>query len=101
MDSPEKDNKPKGGAPVQLQIDDATAQGSYANLVLINHSETEFVLDFAFVQPGAPGAKVRARILSSPLHTKRLLAALQKNLERYESRFGEIQGHEEERLQVH
>ncbi len=87
--------------PVQLQVDDVTAQGAYANLVLLNHSETEFVLDFAFVQPGVPIAKVRSRILSSPLHTKRLMVALQKNLERYEERFGEIVLTEAEHLSVH
>ena len=87
--------------PVQLQVDEVTAQGAYANLVLINHSETEFVLDFAFVQPGVPMAKVRSRILSSPLHTKRLMVALQKNLERYEERFGEIVLTDSPELSVH
>jgi len=77
--------------PIQLQIDDATAQGTYANLVMINHSENEFVFDFAYLQPTGRTAKVRARIVSSPRHTKRLLQALQKNVERYEERFGVIE----------
>jgi hypothetical protein len=76
---------------IQVQIDDDVAQGTYTNLVLINHNENEFVLDFAFVQPGAPRAKIRARLISSPRHTKRLLAALQKNIERFEARFGTIE----------
>ena len=77
---------------IQLQIDDATAQGLYTNLVTINHSENEFVFDFAYLQPSMPAvAKVRARIISSPRHTKRLLAALQKNVQRYEERFGVIE----------
>ena len=76
---------------IQLQLDDATAQGVYTNLVMINHGENEFVLDFAYLQPSSPSAKVRARIISSPRHTKRLLAALQKNVERYEERFGTIE----------
>lgn len=80
---------------IQLQIDEPTAQGAYANLVMLNHSENEFVFDFAFLQPGQPVAKVRARILSSPRHTKRLLKALQQNVERYEQRFGEINLHDE------
>ncbi len=75
---------------IQVQLDDDTAQGTYANLVLINHTENEFVLDFAFLQPGSPRAKVRARVISTPRHTKRLLRALQKNLERFEERFGTI-----------
>lgn len=76
---------------IQVQIDDDVAQGTYTNLVLINHNENEFVLDFAFVQPGAPRAKIRARLISSPRHTKRLLQALQKNIERFEERFGTIE----------
>lgn len=75
---------------IHVQIDDELAQGLYSNLVLINHAETEFTLDFAFLPPGGPRAKVRSRIISSPRHTKRLLIALRKNLERYEERFGTI-----------
>jgi hypothetical protein len=78
------------GPKIQVQIDDDTAQGAYANLVLVNHTENEFVLDFAFLQPGGGRAKVRSRVISSPRHTKRLIAALQKNLERFEERFGVV-----------
>jgi hypothetical protein len=86
---------PSGGPPpgpqrLQIQLDDDMAQGVYSNLVLINHGENEFVLDFAFFAPGSPRAKVRARVVSTPRHTKRLLRALEKNLERFEERFGEI-----------
>ncbi len=83
-------DEPKG-PPIQIQLDEQTAQGLYTNLVLINHSENEFVLDFAYLQPTTPVAKVRARVLSSPRHTKRLLLALQKNVARYEERFGPIE----------
>ena len=75
---------------LQVQIDEDVAQGVYSNLVLLNHSENEFVLDFSFLQPNSSRAKVRTRVISSPRHTKRLVAALQKNLERYEERFGTI-----------
>jgi hypothetical protein len=83
---------PKAAAKprLQIQLDDDVAQGIYSNLVLINHSENEFVLDFAFFAPGTTRAKVRVRILSTPRHTKRLVKALEKNLERFEERFGEI-----------
>jgi hypothetical protein len=93
-------NKP---APprIQLQVDEPIAQGTYSNIVLINHTENEFVLDFAYLQPGNPVAKVRSRIISSPRHTKRLLAALQKNVERYEERFGKIELSGEEEPTVH
>ena len=76
---------------LQVQVDEDIAQGVYANLGRLNHTENEFVLDFAFIQPSNGRAKVRARVVSSPRHTKRLLMALQKNLERYEERFGRIE----------
>lgn len=86
---------------LSVQLDEDIAQGVYANLVLLNHTENEFVLDFAFIQPSNGRAKVRARVISSPRHTKRLLQALQKNLERYEERYGRIELGAEEDPPVH
>jgi hypothetical protein len=91
----------KKAPKIQLQMDDETAQGQYANLVLINHTDSEFLLDFAFLQPATPRAKVCARIISSPRHTKRLLRALQKNIERFEERFGPIELGSEDDPLVH
>ena len=83
--------KPPGADPqIQIDLDEVTAQGTYCNLVIINHNENELVLDFAYMQPAAPRARVRARVISSPRHTKRLLRALEINLRRYEERFGKI-----------
>lgn len=84
-------DEPVPGPKLQVQIDEDVAQGVYSNLVLLNHTENEFVLDFAFIQPTNGRAKVRSRVVSSPRHTKRLLLALQKNVERYEERFGRIE----------
>jgi len=74
----------------QIQLDEQIAQGAYVNLAMINHSETEFVIDFIYLQPQAPQGKVRARIITSPNHCKRLIAALQDNMKKYEERFGEV-----------
>ena len=87
----EPPNPPADPQPIQIDLDEATAQGAYCNLVLINHTDSEFILDFAFLQPAGPRARVRARIVSSPRHTKRLLRALETNLQRYEERFGKIE----------
>ncbi len=76
---------------IQIEIDDATAQGEYVNLALISHSETEMILDFIFIQPQAAKAKVRSRLITSPLHAKKLLLALEDNVKKYESRFGKIE----------
>lgn len=76
--------------PLQVDIDDATARGTYTNLALITHSETEFLLDFLFIQPQSPKSKVLTRIVTSPIHAKRLLWALKDNIDKFESRFGPI-----------
>ncbi len=76
--------------PMTIQLDEAVAQGAYSNLVMINHSETEYVFDFIFVQPQQPKAKVLSRVITSPKHAKRLLHALQENMQRYEEKFGVI-----------
>ncbi|MGC8867001.1 MAG: DUF3467 domain-containing protein [Elusimicrobiales bacterium] len=75
---------------IEIQADDQISQGVYTNLAGITHSETEFIFDFLFMQPNQPKAKLRARIISSPIHTKRFLLALMENIRRYEERFGKI-----------
>jgi hypothetical protein len=77
-------------APLQVEIDEAVARGTYSNLALITHSETEVLIDFLFLQPQTPKTKVLTRIITSPIHAKRFLAALQDNVAKYEARFGTI-----------
>ena len=86
---------------LQIQLDDEVANGLYVNMALVNHTETEFTLDFIYVQPQQPKAKVRSRVITSPKHLKRLLLALQDNLSRYDSRFGPIQLSDEDRKPMH
>jgi len=76
---------------LEIQLDEEIAQGIYANLAVVNHSDSEFILDFIFVQPQAPRAKVRSRVITSPSHAKRMLLALQENVARYEKMFGPIE----------
>lgn len=85
--SEEKIQKP---GQIQIEVDDATAQGVYSNLAFIAHNETEFTLDFIYVQPQQPKARLRARIISSPIHTKKIMQALADNIRKYEEKFGEI-----------
>ncbi len=85
------ENKPETKSmQLEVQMDEATSQGIYANLAGVTHSETEFIFDFLFLQPNQPKAKLRARVISSPVHTKRFLTALLENIKRYEERFGVI-----------
>ena len=75
---------------VQIELDPATAQGVFVNMAMVNHTDTEFTLDLIYVQPQAPKAAVRARVITTPTHMKRLLLAIQENLARYEARFGAV-----------
>ena len=84
------EDKAQQTKPLPVEIDEATARGIYTNLALITHNETEFVLDFLFLQPQSPKAKVLARMVSSPIHAKRFLWALKDNIEKFEARFGAI-----------
>ncbi len=69
--------------------------GVYANNMLVLHTREEFILDFLMVGPNA-GA-VTARIIMSPGHTKRMIAALQENMRRYEQQHGSLTAAEEPR----
>ena len=76
---------------IQIELKEDVAEGTYANLAIIAHSTSEFVLDFVRMMPGVAKAKVKSRIVMTPEHAKRLAMALQDNLMRYEAQFGEIQ----------
>src|SRR5512141_2863095 len=81
---------PPHAVQVEIEIDPVTANGTFVNMAMVNHTETEFTLDLVYVQPQAPKATVRARAITTPKHMKRLLAAIQDNIQRYEARFGTI-----------
>ena len=76
---------------LNINLTPEVAEGVYANLAIIAHSSSEFVLDFVRMLPGVKQANVKSRIILSPEHAKRLLFALQDNLSKYESQFGKIQ----------
>ena len=65
---------------INIQLNEMVAAGAYANLALVNHSPSEFVLDFMQIMPGVQQAQVRSRVI----------AALQQNIQSYEQQFGEI-----------
>lgn len=75
---------------VQVQIEPSEAEGIYANLVLIAHSASEFILDFARILPGVSRAKVYSRIIITPRNARALLQALERRIESYETQFGKI-----------
>ncbi len=84
--SDEKKNKNQ----LNIELTEEVAEGVYSNLVIIAHSHSEFVLDFARMMPGVPKAKIKTRILVTPQNAKRLLKALAGNIQKYEKLHGKI-----------
>ena len=80
---------------LNIEIDEITADGTYSNLAIINHSVSEFVVDFVYIMPGRPISIVKSRIILTPQHAKRLLKALGDNVSRFESAHGEIKDYDQ------
>jgi hypothetical protein len=81
---------PKVPNQISIELNEEVAQGTYSNLAVITHSASEFVIDFVRIMPGIPKAQVKSRIILTPEHAKRLVAALQDNIDKYESVHGII-----------
>ena len=75
---------------IQIELKEEVAQGTYSNLAIITHSSSEFILDFVRVVPGVPKAEVKSRVILTPEHAKRLLKALEDNVEKYEKVHGPV-----------
>jgi hypothetical protein len=79
---------------LNIELPEEIAEGSYANLAIITHSGSEFVVDFVRIMPNMPKARVQSRIILTPQHAKRLMRALNDNVRRYEQQFGPIEDQE-------
>ena len=90
--SKQEDKNPKN---INIELSEEVAEGVYANLAMIAHSSSEFVIDFIRLMPGVPKAKVKSRIVITPEHAKRLLHALEENINKFEDTFGSIKPAEE------
>lgn len=76
---------------LNIELSEEVADGTYSNLAIITHSNSEFVVDFIRVVPGTPKAKVKSRIILTPQHAKRLMHALGENIMRFEAANGTIE----------
>jgi len=92
MDEEKKNKNQKG--KINIELDEAVAEGTYSNLAIINHSVSEFVVDFVNIMPGRPKSKVKSRIILTPQHAKRLLKALGENIKKFEQAHGEIKDYD-------
>ena len=68
---------------------DELAGGAYCNHMVVAHTAEEFVMDFVMVVP--PKGRLTARVVTSPGHMKRIVRALQENIERYEATHGKVE----------
>ena len=92
-------NQKKGKTPNKLNIElpEEIAEGTYSNLAVISHSNSEFIIDFIRTVPNVPKAKVKSRVILTPQHAKRLLKALTDNVKKFEGQHGKI-GEQEQSL---
>ena len=89
-----KKNDPTGQPPrrkIQIKVDPSLETGVYSNTAALLHSPNEFILDFGVFVPGRPEIKVVSRVITHPKAAKQLMLALQRNIQIYEERFGEIE----------
>ena len=75
---------------LNIELSEEVAEGTYSNLTLITHSQSEFVMDFIRLMPGVPKARVKSRVVMSPQNAKRLMKALADNISKYEAQNGII-----------
>ena len=85
----EEKNKKKP-QQIKIELDDAVGQGEYVNFAIVHHSIAEFIIDFIKILPGVPKSKVKSRVVISPIHAKTFMKALNDNINKYESKYGEI-----------
>ncbi|MDH3246264.1 MAG: DUF3467 domain-containing protein [Saprospiraceae bacterium] len=76
---------------INIELPEDVSEGIYSNLAIISHSHSEFVIDFVRMVPNVPKAKVKARVILTPQHAKRLLRALNDNLQKFEKQFGTVE----------
>ena len=75
---------------LNIELSEEISEGVYSNLAIINHSPSEFVVDFIQMMPGVPKAKVKSRIVLTPQHAKRFMKAINDNISKFENQHGEI-----------
>lgn len=86
-----EEKAPKKKNQINIELPEGMADGVYANLAIISHSSSEFVLDFIRMLPNVPKAKVKSRVIVTPEHAKRFLNALADNITKYEGQHGTIE----------
>ena len=89
MDKDDKKEMPK--KTISIDISTELERGTYANQVIIGHSQKEFIIDFGLIVPPGNKLKIVSRIITNPIDAKVMAMVLGENIARYEQTFGEIQ----------
>jgi len=83
---------------INIELSEEVSEGTYSNLAIISHSNSEFIVDFVRLVPNVPKAKVKSRIILTPQHAKRLMNALHDNIKKYEAQNGTIAAQKQPKL---
>lgn len=74
--------------PIKINTADDMSRGRFSNSMLITHSPEEFIIDWLLNSPS--GTHLVSRIIVSPGHVKRIISALNDNMNKYEQKFGKV-----------
>lgn len=75
------------------------SKGVYSNVAVIQHTQNEFMIDFLMKLGG--DAQLVSRVILSPQHVISFIDALEKNIEKYEPKFGKIRKEKKPKVPVH
>ena len=83
-----KQQNPKQRPQLEVLANPNDMKGTYANIMQVNHTPDEFIMDFLLAFAGK--ATLNIRLITSPRHMKAMLYAIEDNIKKYEANFGEI-----------
>jgi hypothetical protein len=84
---------------LQVNTGDELSRGRYSNSVLVTHTPEEFIIDWLLNSQS--GVHLVSRVVVSPTHMKRVIAALSENMNRFESTFGSVRAVEPKDQKFH
>jgi len=85
---------------INVELGEKEAEGIYANMAMITHSSSEFIIDFARLMPGSAKSKVQARIIMTPQNLKSFHNALRDNIAKFEGQYGAIPAFQKEEKNI-
>ena len=89
MDKENKKQIPK--KTISIDIPSDLERGTYANQIIIGHSQKEFIIDFGLIVPPGDKLKIVSRVITNPIDAKVMSMVLNENISRFEKMFGTIQ----------